>query len=240
MNCAQYAIQLLHAIAWHHLAFVLTVVFIVMFKKEISTLIKRIRQIGKGGLLADPSPGMQQNKKTTEEGLGSGVDSTDINNNQEGSTSSSSGEVQKLLAVWDNFAVINERSINIKNDLDSRGISNDEEKIKILIRHLAGTQISLAFETVHSNIFGSQIFLLKRLNVVRGQGLNEALINEHIDQVKARWPEQFGQWTEELYLKFLFDCSLISQNEDMYHITDLGTEYLTWMTKNGRPDNKPL
>jgi len=79
--------------------------------------------------------------------------------------------VQQLLDVIGSSVVIAEIEGRIKNELSERGLNTDGDTVKILIRHLAGTQILLSFEQIHSLIFGSQVFLLKKLNEVAGQGI---------------------------------------------------------------------
>ena len=112
--------------------------------------------------------------------------------------------------------------------------------MEVLIKHLAGTQVLLAFERIHSSIFGSQIFLLKKLNEVAGQGRAEEYVNNHIDYVKEQYPEQLGNWSFEQYLSFLYSQLLIVRHGDQIHITNMGVEYLTWLARNGRREDNPL
>jgi hypothetical protein len=104
---------------------------------------------------------------------------------------------------------------------------------------LAGTQLLLSFEQIHNLIFGSQIFLLKKLNEVAGQGRPWTFVTNHIDHVKTLYPE-LGDWSYDQYLGFMYGRLLIIRHGDQIHITNLGVEYLTWIARNGRRENNPL
>jgi len=63
----------------------------------------------------------------------------------------------------------------------------------------------------------------------------------HIDNVKNIFTENLSDWDANQYLAFLLTHLLLLKNEeDIYHITNLGVEYLTWMARNGRRDDNPL
>ena len=61
-----------------------------------------------------------------------------------------------------------------------------------------------------------------------------------ISSIRAHYPEALGQWTNDQYLKFLFDSNLILKNEDKLGITELGIEFLVWVDKEGRKKYKQL
>lgn len=150
-------------------------------------------------------------------------------------------EVEKLLAVVGDSIVIQDLVGRINADLEARGLSTNGDSEKILSKHLAGTQLLLAFEQIHSVIFGSQIFLLKKLNESAGVGKPIDYVRDHIDHVKNTFAENLSSWDYDQYLAYLFSNQLVGkdENENM-HITNLGVEYLTWITRNGRTENKPL
>ena len=148
--------------------------------------------------------------------------------------------VEKLLAVVGDSIVISELETKIINDMKDRNLSVDGDSIKVLVKHLAGTQLLLAFEQIHSLIFGSQIFLLKKLNESVGVGRPMTFVEQHINVVRNMFPENLSSWTDEQYLQFLYSKLLIIRNDEQLHITNLGVEYLTWLVRNGRSENKPL
>lgn len=209
--------QFVETLAWHHLTFLFALVAIFVFRHPIADLIKRTTRIDKEGLKAELSPEAQREM-----------------------TETSSEAVQQLLDAVGNSVVIREQEDAIRRDLVARGFSTEGGSVLVLTRHLAGTQILLAFERVHGSIFGSQIFLLKKLNEVTGQGRSSAFVYEHIDHVKKLYSAQLGDWSYEQYLGFIFAQLLIVRDGDQFHITNFGVEYLTWMARNGRSESRPL
>ena len=130
--------------------------------------------------------------------------------------------VDKLLsAVGDNI-VISELEKRIIDDLKANNLQVEGDSIKVLVKHLAGTQLLLAFERIHSIIFGSQIFLLKKLNESLGVGKPISFVEQHIEHIRNMFSESLSSWTDEQYLQFLYDRLLIVRNNDQIHITNLG------------------
>lgn len=154
----------------------------------------------------------------------------------------SNDSVQELIDRIGNSIVISNFEESIKVELKDKGLEVDGDTNKVLIRHLAGTQLLLEFERIHSHIFGSQIYLLRQLNKAIPNGLAEGDVLLHFENVKKRYSETFFDWTSEIYLTFLYSRILITKAEDTnnIHITNLGVEYLTWITRNGIDDEKAL
>ncbi len=154
----------------------------------------------------------------------------------------SNDSVQELIDRIGNSIVITNLEESIKNELNDKGLEINGDTIKVLIRHLAGTQLLLEFERIHSHIFGSQIYLLRQLNKAIPNGLAESDVLLHFENVKKRYSESFFDWTSEIYLTYLYSRILITKAEDTnnIHITNLGVEYLTWITRNGIDDEKAL
>jgi hypothetical protein len=78
------------------------------------------------------------------------------------------------------------------------------------------------------------------LNEVVGQGQKKENIIAHYHHVRELFKEQLEDWSFEQYMAFLVARSLVTVDKDTYHITNLGVEYLTWMARNGRSENRPL
>ena len=207
--------KILTSITWEHLVFVFSLVFILVFRKPVSELIPKIKKIGKDGLSTESTPETQLEIKNTE-------------------------AVQQLLDVIGQSIVISDLEKQIEDDLKIRSLPVSGDTNRILIRHLAGTRLLLNLEQIHGLIFGSQIFLLKKLNEVAGQGRNIEFIYQHIDHVLKLYSEDIGSWSREQYLEFLFSRQLIIKHDTQIHITNLGVEYLTWVARSGKSENRPL
>ena len=206
---------IIKSISWPHLTFLFAVFFVFLFRKPLFGLISRITSIDKGGIKASQTPEAQREEQKKE-------------------------AVQELLLAIGDSIVLRDVEGRIKEDLKGRGLETDGDTIKVLIKHLGAAKILLEFEQIHNLIFGSQIFLLKKLNEVAGQGKPREFVAVYFKHAKSLFPEQLGNWSLEQYLAFLIARLLITTQGDSFHITNLGVEYLTWMIRNGRREDKPL
>jgi len=214
--------EIIKALGVPHFSFLFGVVFLFLFKSQVdsiisqlASLISRITSIDKSGLKAGPTPEAQREKQKTE-------------------------AVQELLLAIGNSIVLGDIEARIKSDLEGRGIETDGDTAKVLIKHLAATKVLLEFEQTHNLIFGTQIHLLKKLNEVVGQGRERDYVATHFEAVKGIFKKDFYDWSFDQYMAFLIRRSLVTVDGDTYHITNLGVEYLVWMTRDGRSEGKPL
>lgn len=207
--------EVLTSLGWPHFAFLFALVFVFLFRSQLAGLLARITSIDKSGIKAQGSPEAQREEKKKE-------------------------AAQELLLAIGNSIVLQDIETRIRQDLEGRGLDTAGDTVKVLIKHLAATKILLEFEQIHNLIFGSQIFLLKKLNEVAGQGKPEVFVAAHFEHVKALFPDSFREWTLAQYLEFLFARILVLRKDGVYHITNLGVEYLTWVVRNGRREDSPL
>lgn len=207
--------EIIKALSWPHFTFLFALIFLFIYKKQIETFMSRIASIDKNGIKISPMPEAQREKDKTE-------------------------AVQELLLAIGDSIVLRDIEGRIKTDLESRGLETNGDTIKVLIKHLGAAKVLLDFEQIHNLIFGSQIYLLKRLNEVIGQGLSKEDINAHFNRIQKKYNEDFIDWSMDQYMTFLIGRSLVTVENETYHITNLGVEYLTWMMRNGRSENMPL
>lgn len=206
-------IKILSSLGWPQITLIFGILFMFFFRKPITEFIGRIRKVGKEGVTTDTPPEMQsldQRKKA----------------------------VQELMNTSDSI-VLREQEESIIKDLSSRGLETEDDSVKILTRHLAATQLALDYEQIHNLIFGSQISLLKRLNEVVGQGRPKEYMDDYLSKVKTMHQE-LNTWTLDLYLDLLFKRTLITNVNGKYHITNKGVDYLTWVVRNGRTEDRGL
>lgn len=206
---------IIKAIGWPHLVFLFAVFFVLLFRKPLFGLISRITSIDKSGIKASQTPEVQREEQKKE-------------------------SVQQLLLAIGDSIVLQDIEGRIRVDLKEKGLETEGDTIKVLIKHLAGTRVLLQFEQIHNLIFGSQIFLLKKLNEVVGQGKPFEFVADYFEHVKSLFPEQLGGWSLEQYLAFLIGRSLTTTQGNIFHITNFGVEYLTWMVRNGKREDNPL
>ena len=206
---------IIKAIGWPHLAFLFAVFFVLLFRKPLFGLISRITSIDKSGIKASQTPEAQREEQKKE-------------------------SVQQLLLAIGDSIVLQDIEGRIRADFKEKGLETDGDTIKVLIKHLAGTRVLLEFEQIHNLIFGSQIFLLKKLNEVAGQGKPVEFVANHFDHVKGLFPQLLDDWSLEQYLAFLIGRLLVTTKGNIFHITNFGVDYLTWMIRNGKREDNPL
>ena len=208
--------EIIAALGWPHFAFAFGVVFLLVFHAQLRALLGRITSIDKTGIRTQPNPEIQREDPKKIEAA------------------------QELLLAIGNTVVLQDIEGRIRNELTTRQLSVEGETTKVLIKYLAAAQVGLEFEQIQNLIFGSQIYLLKKLNQVTGQGQSLALIESHFEHVQKMFNDSFADWTLEKYLHFLFERQLIVLQNGRYHITNLGKEYLVWMARTGRAENNAL
>lgn len=207
--------EFIKSLEWYHLTFLFSVMFIVVFRTSIAGLISRITAIDKSGVKTTPEPSIQREEKNEK-------------------------AVQDLLVAIGETVVLTEMEDRIRLDLEDKGLEIKGDTIQVLVKYLAASQILTEFEQIYNLIFGSQIFLLKKLNEVTGQGKLEEYLRSHFEQVKELFPDVFGTWNMAQYLGFLIERFLILKQGEIYHITNLGVEFLTWMARNSKSENRDL
>jgi hypothetical protein len=208
--------EIISAFGWPHVSLMFAVFFVLLFRKPLRGLIGRITAVDKGGIKALPEVQTKENQKKES--------------------------VEQLLLAVGDSPVIQDVELRIRAQLQERGLETDGDTIKVLIKHLAGTQILLQFERIHFAIFGSQIFLLKKLNEAPARGKPIEFIEAHFKHVQELFPKELGHWHLDEYLSFLISYALITDQAEagVVHLTNLGLEFLTWMARNGKTEERPL
>ena len=120
----------------------------------------------------------------------------------------------------------------IRRDLKAANIQDQAEKEKILISHLAATQLNAAYERVNSDIFGSQIDLLRSLNSVTIPAKLSSL-KLFYDDATMKYPEFYKNYSFKAYTNYLLNMGLVEQCDDGYRITKFGTGYLVYIVEKG-------
>ncbi len=206
---------ILESIGWPIVTLLFAVFFVLIFRKPLLSLISRITSIDRNGIKASQTPEAQREVQKKE-------------------------SIQKFLLSIGDSIVTQDLESRIMADLNEKGLEAESETPKIVIKWLAATMLLLEFEQIHNLIFGSQIHLLKKLNEVTGQGRSRDFVEAHFERAKELFADQLGKWTLDQYLYLLFSRLLITTKGDVFHITNMGVEYLTWIVRNGRREDNQL
>lgn len=199
---------------WPWAIALIVIVFLFLFRSQIGNLISRISSLTKEGIKAELPPEVQNEEKqklAVEDLMNLGRSIT-------------RDETEKII-----FA-----------DLKGRKLDTEGDTIRVLVRHLAATQIALDFLQIYNAIFGGQIFILKRLHQVAGVGLFEKDVDAIYMTRKAAAHGVLDEWDMQRYLLYLHNNILIRKTDGRLHITNKGQDFLVWLTQSGVTENKGL
>lgn len=134
----------------------------------------------------------------------------------------------------------------IRNEVESRineqlaQITDENNKIDILVKNLAQQHINNAFEKVYYNIFGSQIKLLEFLAIqTEGKARIKAIL-PFFENTKNTNPDTFESWEFSDYMNFLLTWDLVKNDADIWYITKYGRAFITYITAMEYTKNKML
>ncbi|MCK4738695.1 MAG: hypothetical protein KAT46_01985 [Deltaproteobacteria bacterium] len=195
--------------AWPISLIIVAVFFLFLFRKPISRLLEKTQKISKEGIEVAQ---VSQEKSLKKE-----------------------PSFEKLMKTFD-YATLPEREKLIESDLDKL---NPNEKIKVLIRHLATTQISLRLSDIERAIWGSQEGILNFLNS-KATGVDVETVKSFYDVVAEESPEVFADYSFEKYLGFLLTAELIVEKNNQYVITSFGNDFLLYLVATGKTGHRKL
>ena len=206
-------------LSWPVTAFVT----VLLFRKPLISLINRLSTLNIGKDLfsiAAPLPALQS-EKPVDMGLEKRIIPVD---------QSKYGE----------SPLVSRREGLIRQDLKKLQLdAPSPEAIDVLVRHLALTQLFLNAEQIYRTIFGSQIALLKQLNIAGSMTRDK--LQSFYDTAKAQFPLLYDTYSFEQYLHYLQAFNLIyTQDSKQYVITDEGKAFLQWIVTVGAIEIKPF
>lgn len=145
---------------------------------------------------------------------------------------------EDLEDLFDDGDLVQEMKENYEKTLEETRKSNDEETSKLL-NEIAIRDLALEFERIYRAIFGSQISLLRHLNIKGLLGESRIFLDNFFKTAKNSWPI-LQSLTLDSYLNFLISKNLIDTSQGGYRITDKGSAFLSYITNSGYDDQKTL
>jgi hypothetical protein len=219
------------------LLFIWTV--LLLFRKEIRELLGRTKDFkaGTGGFeFSAAGIASQAEAKPPEIGLGEALT---VTHNLQGPHTELTPEQAKRLEeirTINVVPIVKEQESLIRAEIEQLKIS-PEELPNILISQLARFQIEQRFETAYRIIFGTQIQILKNLNLYGATSRTQLLAV--YEEATNNYPSFYSSYPFEQYIMFLTGSSLIIEvGTDQFSITIAGKEFLKWMVENGVTDAK--
>jgi hypothetical protein len=141
------------------------------------------------------------------------------------------GSAEKLLQALDS-PVLLKLEKGIRDFLSKEGISTAEDKEKVLIRHLAASELTLVFTRIDFLIYQSQLKILEFLN--SNPSAPKQMARDLYNAAIAFYPEVLKNYPFENYLGFLKTNNLIHEEEEILSITEGGMEFLAFLIRTRR------
>jgi len=120
------------------------------------------------------------------------------------------------------------REERFRRTLDSMKLNSDAEKVGVLIRTNAISQVSMEFQSVSNLIFGSQLNLLARL-VGTPAGLSDSIAGQIYQEGVANFPEIHATRKFDEWLQYLIHAGLITRTPERIDITQCGQDFLKYL-----------
>lgn len=203
-------VDLLKTIAW---PLVVMIVAIYYKTETIKDLLPRLRKAGPTGVEFDPAA----QQKTI---------ASDI--------VASSSELKQKNNLLPPTPAISQVESKLADDLKK---IDPGDQIALLTRELAVARLIVAFERIYRVLFGSQIYGLRRLNEVQKATIADAhaLYETFRSQTPSDYPISFDVW-----IGFLKNQELVKENNGTVEITDIGRDFLLYITQNRLIESKPF
>lgn len=213
---------------WPHAALLIFVLALINFRAEMRILISRVRKIGE---IADffPAPEQDAEKKETAAAVAGGSTAT-----QPVSTLQPANPL-RLAPPVDFPTEYSASMASVRAEIDGQ---SDADAKNYLMQMYAHAKVNYEFENLYSNIFGGQIRLLSMMNQRFPGGLPLLDIISYWPTHQATWSKTFDEWTPDRYMSFLYARALCVNYGENVLITNKGREFLIWIVKCGREQNK--
>jgi hypothetical protein len=146
---------------------------------------------------------------------------------------------QAMIDFGKGIDVVQAREADIRAHLTRMHFEfNSSETTDILIRNLAFVQAVAAAERTYRLIFGSQLLLLRALNV--GAPKTDLELRPFYETAKKKNPKFYGSYSYEEWRNFLLDQGLMvhDKDRDVYGISVNGRSFLGWITGQGLNEGK--
>lgn len=190
--------------------------FGVYFNKEIRTLFPRIKGIGKEGVsLTDSQPKVQENPA---------LDVT--------------VPLEKQLDALAVSPLQIQREQNIYAELAKRNLAQDSDKVKLLVRALAGVALNAEFERLAMTIYGTQLQLMVVVNGYH-DGMKLADVKEwYLSKVQSQ-NVALQDVPFETYFGYVTRNSLVAVNGENVYVTVYGNEFMQYLVRTRQTHTRP-
>ncbi|MCF6100361.1 hypothetical protein [Mesorhizobium muleiense] len=180
-----------------------------LFSSDIRAILPRLRKAGPSGVELD-APEQQQRIEPPSSGIPDDPD---------------------LPVPTAALAILEER---LRKQIETKP---EAKRQPILLRELAISRLITLFERVHRLIFGSQIDLLKSLNLTGPKSME--LVRPYYDEAAILSPDFYKDYDFDKWLSFLTSAELVEIKDGQMDITETGREFLVYMVNTRLIERKP-
>jgi hypothetical protein len=120
----------------------------------------------------------------------------------------------------------------VRKETDIESLLTDQLKIERLTNYSVALYIIKNFESIYNLIFGSQILILQQLNTFAHEDFDS--LKRYFDYGVKQNPNFFENYEYSDYIGFLFAINFIVYEGKQIKITNLGVDFLKYLTENSR------
>ncbi len=189
------------------------IIGILIFRKPLVDLINRVTKVGYGNKSLEAKQQATATEKKTEE----------------------ISHIDRIVGLF-RPETIDSFKEAIATETEVEKLKTAEEKIDRLTNYSCVLYIMRHYDTVYNDIFGSQIRILEHVNSHAGQ--TRESIKFFYDNAKKNNPKFYENYGYEQYLNFLFNYTLLREDDNILNITILGVDFLKYLTESNKDVNK--
>lgn len=138
-------------------------------------------------------------------------------------------ELMYALKDFNTPTMVKQISEDLLKNIDS---VPEAKRVNLLILRLAEARVDSHFERTYRLIYSSQIKMLKYLNTVYEVNRDKA------QELFQSYHSYYDNEIFESWLKFLKKTLLIQEINNSFQITEIGKDFLVYLTKYGLPEEK--
>ena len=127
---------------------------------------------------------------------------------------------------------------NIYAELAKRNLAQDSDKVKLLVRALAGVGLNAEFERMAMAIYGTQLQLMVVVNGYR-DGMKLADVKEwYLSKVQPQNEDLQGV-PFDTYFGYIIKNSLVAIEGENVHVTVYGNEFMQYLVRTRQTQTRP-
>lgn len=200
--------------SWPFAGLLLGVVAIITFRRPLLNILERTSQVDVGGVKV----------------------STPVQDQRQIGAKTDISKTEQVANAFQSPMLVEAEQVVVKV-LDELA-KNPAEREKVLVKHLAASEIFLVFERTYRVIFGSQLLALQFLSSVSNTLQDPKVLRPIYEQAKSKNSEFYASVSFEAWFSFLETTLLVARQDGKIGISIRGKEFLKYLIEQGYPSIK--